>query len=675
MPPVSATTIPNSEACSPAPYGKACVGCSRAKCKCFYRVGGLDCERCYRLGKPCEPSVAVRKRKAKTPPPLQPPPNTRLEDKLDDLVSILRSQATANQCHQMPSLPGQQPASSTTHSMPSELSTTSSSLATRILPNVVVDTTEDYIDILSPESPRSNEPLLPVLADVSARFHQITDAAQEKQLDWLRDEFLPVFPFVYIPPNKTVAELRSSKPFLWLVIMALTSKVADQQFSLEETIWTVITQRIVAEHLADLDLLQGLICFGAWSHVFKKQKPFMGMLCQLCTSLASELGIHRAIPADPQWQSRGGEPPLAQPDSRPSRALEERRTILSVYHLSSATWSGYRKTEPICWTPYMSECLRILTEESETQFDILLTAEIKCQLIANQLLSPSSEETGHGSEGFIKPSHMLILALLAQLDDLQRSLPPCIQESRIAQLYILSTQITVYSSLLASHPYASQTERSRGVDPTCLAYTRHLQSLETTLNTAEKMVTLFFEPSPPDSIPTWWPAISVDVFAKLTHCMVIILKLTMLINEPGWDVQEVKRRADVFALLDQAASIVDRTPAALGMVDATHGDRHSLFFKAGHLFRAIKLLFNREVQGQQQQANGNGMVSYGGSSSGKVMGGVDASNSEMGAYQNNAGDMNFVALDDDFLNELGNEPWMADLLGTTWGFWGSEFSM
>lgn len=29
----------------PAPYGRACAGCARAKCKCFYQEGGQTCER------------------------------------------------------------------------------------------------------------------------------------------------------------------------------------------------------------------------------------------------------------------------------------------------------------------------------------------------------------------------------------------------------------------------------------------------------------------------------------------------------------------------------------------------------------------------------------------------------------------------------------------------------
>ena len=38
----SDTSGPNG---TPAPYGRACTNCARAKCRCIYRPGGSDCER------------------------------------------------------------------------------------------------------------------------------------------------------------------------------------------------------------------------------------------------------------------------------------------------------------------------------------------------------------------------------------------------------------------------------------------------------------------------------------------------------------------------------------------------------------------------------------------------------------------------------------------------------
>lgn len=73
-----------------APYGKACVGCYKVKCRCIPRGNGESCERCHRLGRDCQPSQVARKRATRKPAPK----TMHLEEKLDDLVSLLRSQTS-----------------------------------------------------------------------------------------------------------------------------------------------------------------------------------------------------------------------------------------------------------------------------------------------------------------------------------------------------------------------------------------------------------------------------------------------------------------------------------------------------------------------------------------------------------------------------------------------------
>jgi hypothetical protein len=71
-----------------ASYGRACAGCSKAKCRCILRGPGLSCERCHRLQQECEPSTVVRKRLLRKTAYR----TAHLEERLDDLVSLLKSQ-------------------------------------------------------------------------------------------------------------------------------------------------------------------------------------------------------------------------------------------------------------------------------------------------------------------------------------------------------------------------------------------------------------------------------------------------------------------------------------------------------------------------------------------------------------------------------------------------------
>lgn len=255
---------PSAASCSPAPYGQACVACSRAKCKCFYRSDGSSCERCHRLGKTCEPTLTARKRKAHTPPlpqsPVQhsaPTGSTRLEEKLDELVSLLRSQAAEKQAqqHTPESLPGGALAGYT-----DSMSPTPVSIPVREHPDIAIDTTATIVHLLRPSTPTSPSP---IFDDVSV--HKIPEAAAEELLDSFRNAFIPMCPVVHIPISTSSAELRRERPFLWLVIMALTSKMISQQFQMADTIWRIISHRVVLQHIVDMDLLLGIVCFATWS--------------------------------------------------------------------------------------------------------------------------------------------------------------------------------------------------------------------------------------------------------------------------------------------------------------------------------------------------------------------------------------------------------------------------
>ncbi|KAH7089109.1 hypothetical protein FB567DRAFT_324960 [Paraphoma chrysanthemicola] len=79
-----------NDAANPAPYGKSCSQCVRAKCRCMIRSEGA-CERCVRLNKECVPSSSVRKKSSRKTASSK---RTQLEDKLDDIVNLLRTQST-----------------------------------------------------------------------------------------------------------------------------------------------------------------------------------------------------------------------------------------------------------------------------------------------------------------------------------------------------------------------------------------------------------------------------------------------------------------------------------------------------------------------------------------------------------------------------------------------------
>lgn len=139
-----------------------------------------------------------------------------------------------------------------------------------------------------------------------------------------------------------------------------------------------------------------------------------------------------------------------------------------------------------------------------------------------------------------------------------------------------------------------------------------------------------------------WPGITMDTFSQFTHCVVALFKLNTL-SEEGWDLEEVKKRANVFTVLDEVCDRMDEIPRLLGIVDA-EGPRSGLFFKTTVLIRAIKTLFMGEAAQQDIQLDIVPLPDDG----------VAAA----------MGDM--TSLDDLYLN-LADEPWITDMF-TPWDF-------
>ncbi|KAK8110566.1 uncharacterized protein PG998_007023 [Apiospora kogelbergensis] len=207
------------------PYGQACSNCSHAKCRCIPQINGI-CERCQRLRKECIPAPNVRKRKPKTPTSTSK--RARIEEKLDDLVSLLQSQNAAKALTDLGgsgrtnvSSPASQPWASESLQGDGELGCPASGFPAAILPSGTIP---------RPEVQSLRGPALPPLANASYETPEsLTDATDvggasyaeaEAILHEFRTKRLRHFPILYIPPEMNAQALQRDRPFLWLCIRA-----------------------------------------------------------------------------------------------------------------------------------------------------------------------------------------------------------------------------------------------------------------------------------------------------------------------------------------------------------------------------------------------------------------------------------------------------------------------
>lgn len=287
---LSAAPIPGI----PAPYGRACSNCARAKAKCVAGNGlGTKCERyrvcltqspcivmltrsrCLRLNKDCQTTQTVRKRKTVNKPPATKV--ERLEERLDGLFKLLQSSNSS-----ISIADGNASASNA----PSTIQPSPSSLQSHV---VSPENCEDFesheiqrqnsnrptVDGLCLDSPtvapdaaysnsgtRSTIYYCPESMLISSSEPSSEDA--EECLKNFRPHMATFFPFIIVPESTTAQDLRRDRPFLWLCIMSVSSKSTIQQKALGREIKITMGREILVEGKNNIDLLLGMLVFVAW---------------------------------------------------------------------------------------------------------------------------------------------------------------------------------------------------------------------------------------------------------------------------------------------------------------------------------------------------------------------------------------------------------------------------
>lgn len=140
--------------------------------------------------------------------------SSALEEKLDDIVSLLRGQTGTHHAWLADTIP----------------TPTSSNIS----------------------------PIGDLLED--SRDQDLTD----EELQLFREHHLPDFPLVNIPLDYTAVEAQKEKPTFALAIKAVTSKVASKQVVLGKKLREILTQKILVDGERNLPLLLSLLASIAW---------------------------------------------------------------------------------------------------------------------------------------------------------------------------------------------------------------------------------------------------------------------------------------------------------------------------------------------------------------------------------------------------------------------------
>jgi hypothetical protein len=222
--------------------------------------------RCFRMGKLCQPSPPVRKRR--TANRVSENKTSKLEEKLDGIVKLLNST-------------GRIPLDTSNHSPKDSSTEDSLPFSHDIASGLTASDTQNYPDnaytrplpigkgvpesSYTPATSASSAASPPVF--LQPVFHQNLEPSLEEAESYLnrfQTGFVNTFPFIVIPSSVTAYQLRQERPVLWACIMTVASNDTAQQIRYSKEVRAIFGREVFVEGTRSMDLLLAILVYAVW---------------------------------------------------------------------------------------------------------------------------------------------------------------------------------------------------------------------------------------------------------------------------------------------------------------------------------------------------------------------------------------------------------------------------
>ncbi|RFU29964.1 hypothetical protein B7463_g6352, partial [Scytalidium lignicola] len=554
---------------------RACVSCARAKVKCIPGKESGKCERCNRLKRVCEP-VLGPKRKPLKPNRITKHHVEKLEEKLDDLVTLLKSSKD----------PGL------------NAKTLSSSPISTTLPIQVREQRElEQNEVLNPTPPPRATPFYNQNLSYSTNTpHSTTESSEihvsipcsmpcsmscsmscsttsnkvqpaiskpfniddggDELLNLFRDHMYAFFPFVVIPQTMTAKELYEQRPYLYHAILAITTREPALQRARGKDIMRELAERYVVNGERTLDLLLGVLTYAGWCYYHFYAVVNLTSLLSAAQTIIYDLGLHRPpIKEFPAGMVKAAirKTSAYQSILNPERTLEERRALLGCFFLISVTSVFFHRIEPMQISPYIEECCTILVEAQEYTMDQTAVSLARLQIIVERVRQ-SPWYSSHDSTSSTIPPMFYIRSVEKQLEELRKSWPRELAQNRVLLMKFYNLQGYVYEIGLSQAPSLA-TLPSHDF--------QRLELLHNCLQAVKNYFDIYF--SMAFSNFHWF---SIPVYTQVTNAIITLERLSNF-QHPDWDLAYVRETLDFFGVLDKLIEVFDFGRKQFGMDDSS----------------------------------------------------------------------------------------------------------
>jgi len=244
-----------------------------------------------------------------------------------------------------------------------------------------------------------------------------------------------------------------------------------------------------------------------------------------------------------------------------------------------------KRVDALTWTPYMDECLQILSQHPVCDGDELLVALVKIQLLTEQLTraiwqSPDSVAPAYFSS-----------ALKSQLRDLKSQLSSQMQENRESNLplvYRMFQKLTFIPAIIISHLLFLELSITESVDikpKGTVSFAPDLQRFEN-LEASLQAVKKWFENH--SSMSSYmYTGLTFMYWCNLGKCLFSLTHLAFEVDDPAWDRRAVKERVDIFGILDQVIQGFDNV-SNIRQQEGFCGAEEDIYTRCSKLVRVMK---------------------------------------------------------------------------------------
>ncbi|KAG0650461.1 hypothetical protein D0Z07_2967 [Hyphodiscus hymeniophilus] len=525
--------------------------------------------RCRRIDKECRPGETVRRRGHRKPAVSKA---SRLEEKLDSLVSLIKAGAQTGAVVTFPSVP---PVTIGSNSCGNILMTAGNSILTenKSEGSPFSSSSNEYTESVPVSTPATEDSASSSFNQISSCYHATTGepspTEEAKYFSNFQTYKSKYFPYVYIPSTTTVHQLRQERPFLWLCIMAVGSDSISQQQVLSTKVRQTISQEMIAKSETNIDLLLGLLTFIGWAHFQIQTKPFLGLFNQLAMSMVFELKLNKPVAKDAEVLPCVREP-YSKP--RPPRTQEERRAVLGCFLISSIISSFLQKIDGLRWTRHMDECLQILGHEKECPNDEVLIELVQLQLVL--------EKKGSGDWAMrfinqeITSSSLHDNPFKTEFYEIKTKLLAEPRTNEVVLLHLYSAELDMTLPPLFLHTNQDTYQQQKAV--------------HASLVSIKSWFDIFFTIP-----PAAYTEFSFSMITYLFRCVITLYRLTAT-GDSIQDERSVLKTADSLLILDRVIRNLEEVSMPAGLESTDNPQRNALL-RSVHIFRSFRPVWEAKL--------------------------------------------------------------------------------